>query len=117
MHASNNPLPPVIRDIVKGSVVEHYGSPAVPATKRKLDPDLPVKHWWITDPVARAIDVASQLSLNDQLAFAAVSPRRTGEGFVSQYAIRDFIAHVNKRRRHTRLPEVPPQKVTPRWPC
>jgi hypothetical protein len=102
-----------IRDIVKESVVEHYGSPAVPATKRKLDPDLPVKHWWIIDPVARAIDVASQLSLNDQLAFAAVSPRRTGEGFVSQGAIRDFIAHVNSRRQHTGLPETPPQKLTP----
>ncbi|MFD6968205.1 hypothetical protein [Streptomyces sp. NPDC059949] len=102
-----------IREIVKGAVVEHYGTPAVKSTKRKLDPDLPTKHWWIIAPVADAIDVASQLSQHNELAFASASPRSTGEGFVSGHAVTDFMAHVNRSRHITGLDEIPQQNVTP----
>ncbi|MFD4242797.1 hypothetical protein ACFWP3_14520 [Streptomyces sp. NPDC058525] len=102
-----------IREIIKGAVVEHYGTPAVKSTKRKLDPDLPTKQWWIIAPVADAIDVASQLSQHNELAFASASPRSTGEGFVSGHAVADFIAHVNRSRRITDLDEIPQQNVTP----
>ncbi|MFB6615784.1 hypothetical protein ACFCV9_16435 [Streptomyces sp. NPDC056367] len=102
-----------IREIVKGGVVEYYGTPAVKSTKRKLDPDLPTKHWWIIAPVADAIDVASQLSQHNDLAFASASPRSTGEGFVSGHAVADFITHVNRSRHITGLDEIPLQNVTP----
>jgi hypothetical protein len=102
-----------IRDITKGSVVEHISSPAVKSTKRKLDADLPTKHWWIIAPVAQAIDIAAQLALHDELAFASVSPRHHGEGFVSGQAIKTFIAHVNRTRHVTGLAEIPAGKVTP----
>ncbi|WP_404974633.1 hypothetical protein [[Kitasatospora] papulosa] len=102
-----------IREITKGSVVEHYGSPAVKSTKRKLDPDLPTKHWWIIAPVAEAIDTASRMSLHAELAFAAVTPRFHGEGFTSQTAITRFINHVNRHRNVTGLSKIPLQKVTP----
>lgn len=101
-----------IREIVKGSVVEHFSTPAVKSTKRKLDPDLPTKHWWIIDPVAKAIDVAGQLSLDTELAFAGCTPRG-GDSFSSGTAIRVFIAHINRNRHHSGLAEIPDTKVTP----
>ncbi|MET9881464.1 hypothetical protein ABZZ36_43915, partial [Actinacidiphila glaucinigra] len=101
------------RAILKGSVVEHYGSPAVKSTKRKLDPDLPTRHWWIIDPVAKAIDIASQLSLHDELAFASVNEGDTDASFESQKAIDSFIAHVNRFRHRTALAEIPSSKTTP----
>lgn len=76
-----------IREVLKDSVVEHYGSPAVKSKKLKLDPDLPVKHWWIIDPVARAIDTASQLSLHDE-------PRlRLCPGAVARQSLRQRVGH------------------------
>jgi hypothetical protein len=102
-----------IRDVVKGSVVEHFGSPAVKSTKRKLDADLPVKHWWIIEPVAQAIGIASQLSLHDELAFASVSPTHPDEGLVSGRAVMDFVNHVNRDRHTSGLDEIPKLRVTP----
>lgn len=102
-----------IREITKGSVVEHYGSPAVKSTKIKLDADLPTKHWWIIEPVAKAIDVASQLSLDDELTFGAVHPGRRGALFDSAGAIEDFIARVNATRDFSGLPEIPVEHITP----
>jgi hypothetical protein len=109
---------------LKDSVVEHYSSPAVRSTKRKLDPDLPTRHWWIIEPAAHAIDIASQLSFaadaraarrqprRAELAFSAVSPRHPTEGFDGADAI-NFIAHVNHNRQTTGLDEIPRGKVNP----
>ncbi|MFJ8624896.1 hypothetical protein ACIRD3_18905 [Kitasatospora sp. NPDC093550] len=100
-----------IREITRGAVVEHFGSPAVKSVKEKLDPDLPVKHWWITEPVAQAIDVASQLSRHRHLAFG--SPRHETEGFLSGHVPTRFRLHVNELRHITGLPEIPDEHVTP----
>ncbi|RKE05023.1 hypothetical protein [Streptomyces sp. TLI_171] len=100
-----------VRDIVKGSVVEYFSSPAVKSVKEKLDPDLPVKHWWIIEPVARAIDIASQLSADPQLAFS--SAWFEGAGFVSGQVPQQFRTHVNANRHTTGLPEIPDSRVTP----
>ncbi|MET7928311.1 hypothetical protein ABZT43_30865 [Streptomyces sp. NPDC005349] len=102
-----------IREITKDDLTEYYGTPAVKSIKRKLDPDLPTVHWWITAPVAEAIKIAGHLSLHDTLAFAAVAPRFRGEGFTSQTGIDRFIQHVNRYRHRTGLEEIPPGKVTP----
>ncbi|MGX9228945.1 hypothetical protein ACWV95_27480 [Streptomyces albus] len=102
-----------IREITKDSLTEYFGTPAVKSVKRKLDPDLPTVHWWITAPVAEAIETAMHLSMHDSLAFAAVAPRFQGEGFTSQTAINRFIKHVNRHRHTTGLAEIPPGKVTP----
>ncbi|MFF9870096.1 hypothetical protein ACF1G0_32745 [Streptomyces sp. NPDC013953] len=102
-----------VRAILKDSVVEYYSSPAVKSTKRKLDPDLPTRHWWIIKPVAKAIDIASQLSLHDKLAFASVNEGDTDAIFDSQKAIDSFIKHVNRFRHRTGLAEIPVSKATP----
>ena len=51
-----------IHEITPGSIVDYYGTPAIKSTKGKHDPNLPIKHWWITAPVAEAVVVAEQLS-------------------------------------------------------
>ncbi|MEU8971646.1 hypothetical protein AB0D11_20645 [Streptomyces monashensis] len=101
------------RAIVKDSVVEHYSSPAVKSTKRKRDPDLPTRHWWIIQPVAKAIDIASQMSLHEELAFASVNEGEPDATFDSQTAIDSFIKHVNRFRHRTGLAEIPAGKATP----
>ena len=102
-----------LRVITKDAVVEYYGSPAVKSTKQKLDPDLPVKHWWITPPVARAIELAGRLSQHKDLAFASVSDRWAGDGFASIAAIDDFIKHINRWRHVSGLEQIPDGNVTP----
>ncbi|GAA1595851.1 hypothetical protein [Actinoplanes couchii] len=83
------------------------------STKQKLDSSLPVKHWWITPPVARAIDLAGRLSLHESLTFAAVSEHRPGDGFASIAAIEDFINHINRWRHISGLEPIPDCKITP----
>ncbi|MFJ5882617.1 integrase [Kitasatospora cineracea] len=107
-----------VREITRGSVVEHYGAPAVASRKRKLDPDQPVAHWWITEPVAEAIAVAEQISWHPVLIFSSASqawdtgvPGR-GEGFDSGDALKDFIAYVNRGTAHHGL-HIPKGRVTP----
>ncbi|MEW2522810.1 hypothetical protein [Actinacidiphila alni] len=102
-----------LRAVLKDSVVEYYSSPAVKSTKRKLDPDMPTKHWWITRPVAKSIDVASQLSLHPELAFSAINDNEPDAVFDSQKAIDSFIRAVNLRRQHTGLAEIPKTRITP----
>lgn len=102
-----------VRDILKGSVVEHYGSPAVKSTKEKLDPDLPVKHWWIIEPAAQAIKVAAELSLHDEFAFGSVQAKSPTRQFGSAFAINSFTRQVNKNRHVTGLPQIPKGKLSP----
>jgi len=102
-----------LRMITKDAVVDYYGSPAVRSVRQKLDPNLPIKHWWITPPVAHAIALAGQLSRHDELTFAAVSGNWTGEGFASIAAIVDFIDHINRYAHVSGLEPIPGGKVTP----
>jgi hypothetical protein len=103
-----------IREITKHSTVEHYGAPAVASTKVKRDPDLPVTHWWIIEPVAQAIAVACDLAPPDaELAFTGLHDAVDGEGFDSREAVARFIRHVNRHRHATGLAHIPESHVTP----
>ncbi|MFF4012754.1 hypothetical protein [Streptomyces sp. NPDC001717] len=102
-----------IREILKGSVVEYFGTTAVKSTKRKLDADLPTKHWWIVNPVAQAITTAERLSQHPELAFASVPGYDPGTSFTSASALADFVKRVNGYRHVTGLDEIPTQHVTP----
>ena len=68
----------------RSAAVRSFASTSIPAiksTKGKHDPDLPIKHWWITAPVAEAVVVAEQLSTRGDRLFPplfrqdAVAPR------------------------------------------
>jgi hypothetical protein len=51
-----------IHEITRGSIVDYFGRPAIKSNKGKHDPNLPIKHWWITAQAAIADpDVASRL--------------------------------------------------------
>ncbi|WP_432008620.1 hypothetical protein [Streptomyces bacillaris] len=102
-----------VRAVLRDSVVEYYSSPAVKSTKRKLTPDLPTKHWWIIRPVAKSIDIASQLSVHPELAFAAINEGEPDAVIDTQKAILSFVRAVNIRRQYTGLAEIPKAKITP----
>lgn len=102
-----------VRKILKGSVVEYFGTTTVKSTKRKLDPNLPTKHWWIVDQIAKAITTVEQLSQHPELAFASVPGYGSDKLFDSGEALTDFIKRVNGARHISGLDEIPPQHVTP----
>ena len=101
-----------IHEITRGAIVDYYGTPAIKATKGKLDPNLPIKHWWITAPVAEAVVVAEQLSTRHDRLFPplhrahAVAPR-------SGQMLDAFIAHINVTSARTGLQTIPPGNVRP----
>jgi hypothetical protein len=101
-----------IHEITRGSVVDYYGTPAIKSTKRKHDPDLPVKHWWITAPVAEAVVVAEQLSTGHDRLFP---PLLRQQALVSRsdQMLDAFIAHINATSDRTGLDKIPPGRVRP----
>jgi hypothetical protein len=114
VHGRNNPPAPVIREITKESIVERYGAPAVASTKVKREPDLPITHWWIIEPVAQAIAVACDLAPpQTHLAFTGLHDAVDAEGFDSREAVARFIRHVNRHRHTTGLAPIPDAHVTP----
>ncbi|MGW3060695.1 integrase [Streptomyces goshikiensis] len=109
-----------IREVVRGSVVaEFYGAPAVVSRKRKQDPGRPMEHWWVIEPVARAILVAEQLSAHPELVFAdpglpgSMSRGNSYEHSISRKLIEKFIEHVNATADRTGLEKIPVGKVAP----
>ncbi|MGV4923835.1 integrase [Streptomyces sp. BHT-5-2] len=109
-----------IREVVRGSVVaEFYGAPAIVSRKRKQDPGRPMEHWWIIEPVARAILVAEELSAHPELVFAdpglpgSTTRINSYEHSVSRKLIEKFIEHVNETSDHTGLEKIPADKVAP----
>ncbi|WP_329142874.1 integrase [Streptomyces sp. NBC_01456] len=109
-----------IREIVRGSVVtEFYGAPAVVSRKRKQDPGRPLEHWWIIEPVARAILVAEELSAHPELVFAdpglpgSTTQANRYEHSISRKLIEKFIEHVNEHTDRTGLDEIPADRVAP----
>ena len=102
-----------IREITRGSVTEFYGAPALTSTKRKHDPDLPIQHWWIIEPVAEAIGIAEELSVHPELIFAADEAHaKAGGGFDSPTVVRNFITRVNAGTGYHGL-HIPTARVTP----
>lgn len=101
-----------IHEIVPGSIVEHYGTPAIVSTKHKHDPNQPRKHWWITEPVAEAIAVAEQLQPERDRLFLPMQ-RPDADVAHSAQMLDGFIAHVNATRETTGLDEIPTNRVRP----
>jgi hypothetical protein len=103
---------PEIHEIAPGSIVEYFGTPAIKSTKGKHDPNLPVKHWWITAPVAEAIVAAEQLSQRDDRLFPPLV-RKSAEVSRSHQMLDAFIGHVNATSARTGLDPIPRGKPRP----
>lgn len=101
-----------IHEIIRGSVVEHFGTPAIVSTKHKHAPNQPVKHWWITEPVAEAIAVAEQLQPGSDKLFVPIGQPDT-HVVRSARMLDSFIAHVNATREWTGLDEIPTGRARP----
>jgi integrase len=101
-----------IHEITRGSIVDHYGTPAIASTKRKQDPNLPTKHWWITEPVAEAVTVAEQLSPQHGRIFPPLQ-RTSADVSRSHQMLDAFISHTNATRTTTGLNEIPAGRVRP----
>lgn len=101
-----------IHEIGRGSLVEHYGTPAIVSTKHKHDPNQLSKHWWITEPVAEAIAVAEQLSPEPDRIFTPLW-RPDADVARSHQMLAAFIAHINATRTMTGLDEIPAGPVRP----
>ncbi|MBX9978193.1 hypothetical protein [Mycobacterium gordonae] len=101
-----------IHEIAPGSIVDYYGTPAIKSTKRKHDPGLPIKHWWITAPVAEAVVVAEQLSTRPDRLFPPLL-RHHAAVSRSDQMLDAFTAHVNATSARTGLQQIPPGQIRP----
>ncbi|MEV0495658.1 integrase [Streptomyces atratus] len=102
-----------IQEIVRGSVVEHYNSPAIASTLRKGNSSLPRKHWWIAEPVAEAIAVAEAVSVHPDRVFAPLHRKNDAESLDGVWMMAAFIAFVNQGRSWSGLDEIPDGYVRP----
>src|SRR5205823_9521787 len=59
-----------IQEIERAALTTHYGFPALTSRKTKRDPAQPKLRWWITKPVAQAIEVAERASRHPTHLFA-----------------------------------------------
>jgi hypothetical protein len=96
-----------VHEITRGSIVEHYGTPALVSTKRKHDPTLPTKHWWIIQPVADA----KQLPSESELVFSPLVRRHDSVVARGSAMFDTFIAHINTHHGDTGLEPIPPGRV------
>jgi hypothetical protein len=101
-----------IHEITRGSIVDYYGTPAIKSMTGKHDPNLPIKHWWITAPVAEAVVVAEQLSTRHDRLFPPLL-RHHAVVARSDQMLDAFIAHVNTTSARTGLQKIPPGTVRP----
>lgn len=100
-----------IHEITPGSIVDYYGTPAIKSTKGKHDPNLPIKHWWITAPVAEAVVVAEQLAAHQDRLFPPM--RQHAVVARSEQMLDTFIARVNTTSARTGLQKIPPGSIRP----
>ncbi len=102
-----------IHEITRGSVVEHYNCPAIASTAQKGNPNLPRKHWWITEPVAEAIAVAEAVSPHTQRVFAPLNRPHRSDAIGGAKMTEKFIAFANAGRVWSGLDEIPAGDARP----
>lgn len=102
-----------LQGILRDSVVQHYGAPAIRSRKFKQDPSRAEQHWWIITPVAQALAVAEALSNHPTRVFGPV--RRTVEngGIWAIKDLRKFVKHVNAHHAEFGIEEIPHKRLAP----
>ncbi|MFF2409773.1 integrase [Streptomyces sp. NPDC058092] len=103
-----------VQEVLKGSVVEHFGAPAVVSAEVKDEEDFPRKHWWIIEPVARALALAEEITPHSERLFSGLNGQiRNAERFTAAAGIKAFVEHVNARTPVNGLEPIPPERVAP----
>ncbi|MGW7048850.1 hypothetical protein ACWGDT_40575 [Streptomyces avermitilis] len=104
----------MVQEILKGSVVEYFGVPAVVSAEVKGEEDFPRKHWWIIEPVARALALAEEITPHPDRLFTGVAGEvRNAERFTAAEGIKAFVEHVNARTGVNGLEPIPSERVAP----
>ncbi|MFJ8003159.1 hypothetical protein [Streptomyces fagopyri] len=103
-----------VQEILKGSVVEYFGAPAVVSAQIKGEEDFPRKQWWIIEPVARALVLAEEITPHPERLFTGIAGKvRNAERFAAGEGIKAFIEHVNARTDVNGLEPIPSHRVAP----
>ncbi|MEV5915166.1 integrase [Streptomyces chartreusis] len=102
-----------LHEIGRGCIVEHYNTPAVASTLQKGHQDQPRKHWWITEPVVEAIELAETLSLHAERVFAPFKRPKTSEAIDGALMIDSFTRFVNAHAAWAGLEPIPVGRVRP----
>ncbi|MFF9714658.1 integrase [Streptomyces sp. NPDC014603] len=103
-----------VQEILKGSVVEYFGAPAVVSAEVKGEEDFPRKHWWIIEPVARALTLAEEITPHPERLFTGVAKKiGNAERFAAAGGIKAFIEHVNARTDVNGLEPIPSERIAP----
>lgn len=104
-----------VQSIRRGSVTMFAGTLAVKSSLVKGHEDQPTAHWWITDPVKRAIDVAERISTHPSHLFA--SSRETkgkdAAGIYATQGLKAFRNRVNLSAERWGLTRIGDGKITP----
>lgn len=103
-----------VHEITKGSVVEYYGAPAVVSAEIKGQEDFPRKHWWIIEPVARALAMAEAVTPHAERLFTGLRHRKENDDtFSAAERMRAFMQHINATAATTGLEPIPESRVAP----
>jgi hypothetical protein len=103
-----------LQGIMRDSIVQHFGAPAIRTRKFKKDRHHSEHNWWIIQPVAQAIAVAESLSQHPERVFS--SSRATDPQTVTIaicHDIKAFIRRVNDTAFERGLKLIPEARITP----
>jgi hypothetical protein len=105
-----------IQEIGRDAIVSHYGSPAIRSRQVKHDRARSTHRWWITEPVAEAIQVLERLSRHPTHILVPMSTATSQErdtGITAAYDIDLFIETVNTSAARLGLEPVPEGRIRP----
>lgn len=95
-----------VQEIGRSSIVDYYGAPAVRSVLWKNNPDAPIEHWWVHPVAVKAIEVAEQVSLDDEFIFSSTRLTKDTAGIDAIRAIDQFVAFVNEHGNRMGLKQI-----------
>jgi len=105
-----------VQSLATGAIGTHYGAPAVTSTLHKMQPygGTP-QRWWVSEPVVRALEVAEQITRDENRLFGTVREgvHRGLTGFDQYEQIRSFVAWVNNHSPENGLEPIPTTPLAP----
>lgn len=103
-----------LQGIPRDSVREHYGAPAIRTQHFKGDYARSERHWWVIEPVVKALQVAEAISPHPSRIFTPFRKSDLSNSSISANPlITEFIDHINTNRVNLGLDYIPPHKVSP----
>lgn len=104
-----------LQSIKPGALTTFYGAPAVRSALHKHAAHGTERHWWITEPVAKAITVAERLTIHHDRLFGSMRKSEVRElrGFDQHDEVSKFIRQINQRCTETGLQPIPEHRLAP----